>query len=186
MSDEQTSGGIATPIVTIVIGLFFLGYSIALAIYFGRAKDFADQNPSINPPISANTAIFLMWVSIIMALVSVAIVVIFIIVLVRKSGSNKAKSKDIAANNAQSNDKSNTITDSQLILALQGSRCSTINDVGLRNICNDNRNHINVEEDCTVKLEYPSNISHQNAVKQCQLKFKAKDAHTSNNSVNPI
>lgn len=176
MTDDSSSGGIAIPIVTIVIGLFFLGYSIALAIFFYRAREFANNNPSINPPISANTAIFLLWVSILMALVSMAIVIIYIVVLVHKTSANKSNSNNNKADNAQSRDKSNKIKDGDLTNIIVGHDCTKITDPDSKKICHYNSEHINGSEDC-VNIHLPRGTSRVDSVSECKMYFNAKSNH---------
>lgn len=86
MTELSTMGTIFAVII-LAFSLVCLGFFIALAIYFDRAKNYANANPSA--PISAGTASLMMWFSIIMTLFAAGLLIYGIIYLVRQSSAAK-------------------------------------------------------------------------------------------------
>lgn len=62
--------GYTTSITLLIISIIFAGFSIAFMVYFARAETFANNNPPVEPPISAGTASFLWWISLIFLFIS--------------------------------------------------------------------------------------------------------------------
>lgn len=94
MTELSTMGTIFS-IIIIAFSLVCLGFFIALAIYFDRAKNFAESNPSA--PISAGTAALMMWFSIIMTLFAAGLLIYGIVYIARQSSAaKKLKSYNIS------------------------------------------------------------------------------------------
>jgi heme/copper-type cytochrome/quinol oxidase subunit 2 len=88
--NDPSEFGNIVQIVLFVILLFFVGFSIANAVYYARSRD--TTNP--NPPISKNAATTMMVINIIITILAALFAVIIMVALIRK-GNQKAMTDDV-------------------------------------------------------------------------------------------
>lgn len=131
MTELSTMGTIFAVII-LAFSLVCLGFFIALAIYFDRARNYANANPSA--PISAGTASLMMWFSIIMTLFATGLLIYGIVYLVRQSSAaKKLKEAQMTTTTIPTTNPvaQAAINDSNL----KGQDCSLLSNDALRQSC---------------------------------------------------
>lgn len=81
MSENSPSEfNVITQWVIFIVLLFFIGFSIANAVYYGRSRN----NKEPNPPISHNTATVMMVLNIIIAVLATAFAIVVMVSIAKK------------------------------------------------------------------------------------------------------
>lgn len=128
-------------ITGLIVSIVFFGFSIAFIVYTDRARLFALNTPSVQPPISESTALFLEVISFIMAFACFGLIIWLIIALYNQKKESKlsmaqkieSRKKGLSGINSDQVKKSK-YTDKD-INALIDFKCSEIQDPGLKSDC---------------------------------------------------